>query len=559
MLNRSRYLYPLILVFFTGLIGQPAKAASSSEIIDGFSEFLIARANANLVAVYERRLKDDKNFQCYFPGTYEKIDSISLENLFNSRNYWENSLAADLEVLIYRAILVEAQQGLKILDRNQVIEALQNLEYEYEGKQYPLNVVMLDWPKPLRDQVNGFSFELANALDAIDEQRIFENVCQVRGKNKDELKTLIEPYLRAGEHLVIWSDHIARFGKNLRLPETGKRDLYCRLSGIDAADCTRARLDESGLLARILNTNDIEGVKRAARIAQRINEAYNALDALYERQLDAIDQVVLLLPLLETPSFPKGEIGRIQDLLWEAREMSREERKRAIVDIIVTIKRRAVADDPDTVRIADMLRALVEDKQSYTDRALVALELLDESVQFDPASFERLSKGVMFFVSIADAEDKDAVKNVLEAYTLPAVSFGEKRKLGTGFFISSYLGLSAADTRVHGSMEGKSNGGLFVPVGIEYNRGFAGGDSLSIMLSPIDMAYPVNLKLSGVEQNVDFDEIIAPSITVAYGFKDYPLNVGIGYQRGRRLADVGKTEERFLLFVTFDLPLFRLY
>ena len=90
-------------------------------------------------------------------------------------------------------------------------------------------------------------------------------------------------------------------------------------------------------------------------------------------------------------------------------------------------------------------------------------------------------------------------------------------------------------------------------------NGFAHGDSLSIMLSPIDMAYPVNLKLSGIEDDIEFDEIIAPSITLAYGFRNYPLNIGIGYQRGRKLADVGKSEERWLLFVSFDMPLFRIY
>ena len=172
---------------------------------------------------------------------------------------------------------------------------------------------------------------------------------------------------------------------------------------------------------------------------------------------------------------------------------------------------------------------------------------------------ERLRRSVMFFVSIADAEDKDAVKAILEAYTLPAVSYSEKRKQGDGFFISSYLGLGLADTDVHGSQQQASDGGLFVPVGLEYNYGRSDGASVSVMLSPIDMAYPVNLKLRGIEEDVEFDELIAPSLTVSYGFEDWPVNLGIGYQRGRRLADVDKTEEKWLLFLTFDMPLFRLY
>ena len=202
---------------------------------------------------------------------------------------------------------------------------------------------------------------------------------------------------------------------------------------------------------------------------------------------------------------------------------------------------------------------MIDDEQPYTDRALVALELLQDSEQFDDTRMERLRRSVMFFVSIADAEDKDAVKSILQAYTLPAVSYAEKRKLGDGFFISSYLGLGVADTDVHGSQQEASDDGLFVPIGIEYNFGRARGDSWSVMLSPIDMAYPVNLKLSGIEEDINFDELVAPSLTLAYGFREYPVNIGLGYQKGRKLDDVDKAEEKWLLFVTFDMPLFRIY
>ena len=62
----------MLIVILASLLLQPARAAES-DIVDGFTEFLVERANANLVAVFERRLKDDENFQCYFPNTYEKI------------------------------------------------------------------------------------------------------------------------------------------------------------------------------------------------------------------------------------------------------------------------------------------------------------------------------------------------------------------------------------------------------------------------------------------------------------------------------------------------------
>lgn len=561
----------LLILLLTGLFVQQGQAASSSDIVEGFSEFLIDRANTNLVYAFERRLKDDKTFQCYFPNTYGKIEKVRLENMFSSRDYWDNSLAVDLEVLIYRSIFVEAQQGLKILDRNKLIETVQLLRYEYQGpeekyngKLFPVNQIDITWPQPLKDQVNGFTSSLANALNKIESQQIFKDVCQLSQHNKDELKKLLRPYIEAGEELTQWANHVDKFGKNLRLSESKKQkqDLYCRLNGIADADCTLEEFDEAELSERILDKNSPEKFRKAARIAQRIQETFEALEALdtlRKQQLDTIDLVVLSLPLLENPSFPAMEIKSVQTLLRQAKELSKDKSKEAIVGALATIKQKTLAEDADVARIANHLRGIIDERQSYTDRALVVLELLETSEQFDSARIDRLRRSVMFFVSIADAEDKDTVKNILEVYTLPAVSFAEKRKQGDGFFISSYLGFGAADTEVHDSQEDETDNGLFVPVGIEYNHGFARGDSLSIMLSPIDMAYPINLKLSGIEDDVEFDEIMAPSLTLAYGFRKYPLNIGIGYQRGRKLADVGKSEERILLFVTFDMPLFRIY
>lgn len=536
-----------------------AVAATSKDIVDAFSEFLIDRANANLTAVFERRLKDDKNFQCYFPETYKKINSISLENLFAEKNYWDDSLGKDLRALIYRSILVEAQQGLGYLDRNKVIEAIQYFEYDYKGKTYPINVIPLDAPKDLREQINGFTFKLADALSKSENLVIYKNVCEVKENNKGELKNQIADYLSIGDDLVSWSEHVAKYGKNLRLTSEGKQKLYCSKHNISAADCANAHYDEAGLISDLLGSNDPEKIKKAVAIAKRIKQAYAAFTALDQKQLDTIDKAILLLPILESPKFTKTDIKKAQELLGKFKNLPGNERVELLTEVVAKIKQKAEPDDSDAQHIMDMLRVIIYDKEAYTDRALVALSLLKDSGIFDSASQERLSKSVIFFASIADAKDKEAVKAILKAYVLPPVSYAEKRKLGTGYFISSYFGVTASSTNVHHSSEEASKGGLFVPVGVEYNHGFSGGSSLSVMFSPFDFAYPINLKLKGITSNYDLKEVIAPSVTIAYGIKDYPLNVGVGYQRGRKLADVNKAETRILLFVSFDMPLFRLY
>lgn len=536
--------------------------AAQSDIVDGFAEFLVERANDNLVAVFERRLRDDENFQCYFPNTYDKVKKLRLESLFGSRDYWENSLAVDLEILIYRAIFVEAQQGLKKLDRNAFLEAMQFFAYEYENELYPLNEVRREWPRPLLDQVNGFSNNLADALNRIEAERIYADVCQVPATSKEALRVLLQPYMDAADDLVIWADHFDKYGKNLRLNDAAKRKVLCELNDIEPDRCEQAEIDNSELVKILLDNSNPEIYLEAARIARRIEQTFEALDELNrlrKRQQDTIDQVVLMLPSLENRNFTPAEIESTQASLRQVKAQAKEDREEALVDILATIKQRVPEQDADATRIAGQLRDLIQESQSYTDQALVVLELLEESGRFGSADIDRLRNSVMFFVSIADAEDKETVKGILELYTLPAVSYAEKRKPGGGFFISAYLGYAGADSDVHGSREKRLDSGLFVPVGIEYNHGLAGGDSLSVMLSPIDMAYPVNLKLRGIEEDVEFDELIAPALTLAYGFEEYPVNIGIGYQRGRRLDDVDKTEERWLLFVTFDMPLLRLY
>ena len=552
-------LFGLVIFSTFYLAASPANAASSEEIIDGFSEFIVDRANANAIAIFERRLKNDENFKCYFPNTYEKIDKINIEHLFASKNYWEHSLEKDLEALIFRSMLVEVQQGLKVIDRNEVIKALQYLDYEYQGQRFPIDRAMQEWPQPLKDQVNGFSLQLANSLNRIEGRVLYSNICELTSKNKDELKALIRPYLKSVDEFKGWVNHVSEYGKNLRLSAPGKQALFCKQQDIAPEDCAAAQYDEMAILDKLLKTNDLEQVKKAIAIARRIKQADTAFDEPDRRKAEVIDRIVVLLPSLKNKNFSDADIESARKRLTEAKDLIKARQNDVMVSVVATIKQKVDRADADAKRIISMLYGITEDRQSHTDRALVALELLEGSDFFSAASHERLSRSVMFFASISDAEDKDVVKNILQAYALPAVSFAEKRKLGEGFFITSYLGFAGADADTSNSANKALNSGLFAPVGLEYNYGRSSGNSWSVMFSPIDMAYPVNLKLKGIDENVDFDDIVAPSLTIAYGFEDYPVNIGIGYQRGRKLNDVSESEERILFFISFDMPLFRMY
>ena len=585
--------FALLMLFCQNVI-----AATSKDIIDGFSEFLIERANSNLVAIFERRLKNNEKFQCYFPNTHEKIDHISLENLFASKSYWESGLEADLEVLIYRSLYLETRESLKffnrtdvreLLNNNKAIEIMQLFEYEKGNDRYSIHAIDTSLTKPLRVEINGFS-ALGNSLKAVKEidSKFFQTeICGDIDLQTKDYKDKFRLFADAAEELIVWIDHIQQYGSGLKLSEAGKQKLVCNQKSLNKAQCSTLEIDDKAIITDLFNLNFPVELNTAKATAKRISHAYQVLQQFVEKEKETIDEIGLLISTLQNEGFDKSSIKQIKEMLKLAKELTSEDaltdkqavkakrlveldddttdakmvRKQLMVDVMARTKPAVNVEDPEAKKAFELLREFIDGKslQSYTDRALVSLELLEDSSAFNTSSFGRLRNSVMFFASIADASDKEGVKAILTAYTLPPVSYAEKRKQGAGVFVSAYLGISAADFDDQGSNEEASGSGMFAPVGLEWNYGTDDGGSWSIMLSPIDMGFPINLKLNGIEDEVELDELVAPSITFAYGFADYPLNLGIGYQRGRTLDDVEEAEEGFLLFLSFDMPLLQFF
>ena len=584
----------VLLLFCQNLL-----AATSKDIVDGFSEFLIERANANLVAIFERRLKNDERFQCYFPNTHEKIDHISLENLFSSKSYWESGLEADLEVLIYRSMYLETRNSLaffnkpeirRYLNTDKAIEIMQLFDYQKDGGERH-NILFLEegLDQTLKDEINGFS-SLSNSLAAVktvDTKFFKTEICGEIKLQAEHYREKFKLFADAAKELVIWINHVQQYGSGLKLSARGKEKLVCDKKSLSAAQCASLEIDDRAVITDLFNLNFPVELESAKATALRISHAYEVLQTFVEKEKETIDEIVLLISTLKNEGLDKNALKRIKEILKLAKELTDEEkltdrqarevkkyielndentqakvvRKHLMVEVMASTKPKVDTKDTEAKKAFELLRSFIDGKslQSYTDRALVSLELLEDSRDFDTSKFGRLRNSVMFFASIADASDKEGVKAILTAYTLPPVSYAEKRKQGAGFFVSAYLGMAAADFDERDSTEEASGSGLFAPVGLEWNYGTDDGGSWSIMLSPIDMGYPVNLKLNGIEEDVELDELVAPSITFAYGFADYPINLGIGYQRGRTLEDVEKAEEGVLVFLSFDMPLLQLF
>lgn len=195
-------------------------------------------------------------------------------------------------------------------------------------------------------------------------------------------------------------------------------------------------------------------------------------------------------------------------------------------------------------------------QESYTGKVKVLLDKLDKSNDLDTTEMKKLSRAALFFAAISDSKSGDEVKVVLQAYTLQPVSYYTKRETGTHVNITAYLGLARGFYEKN--IEPDEPLSIFSPIGLEVSQGLNNGGSWSLMLSPFDFGYPITQQLNGNEENSNFNDILAPSLTMSYGFKDLPLTIGAGYQQGRYITSLNKTEKRWLLFFAFDMPLFNL-
>ncbi|MCK9418239.1 MAG: hypothetical protein M0R70_02535 [Nitrospirae bacterium] len=196
-----------------------------------------------------------------------------------------------------------------------------------------------------------------------------------------------------------------------------------------------------------------------------------------------------------------------------------------------------------------------------TAKAIIATNFLEKSKSIaDKKASETFKEHVLFFAELSDAESSGQAKEVLNAYMLPPVSFAVKReKYRNHILISSYLGYLFGEVRNSQDFGDKDKHGIYAPIGLEYSHGFGCGSSMSFMIAPFDFGNPINLKLNGINKNVDLNEIVAPSFLVSYDVAKYPLSIGVAYQKGRKSETTSATEERLFLFVGFDMPLFTLY
>jgi hypothetical protein len=238
----------------------------------------------------------------------------------------------------------------------------------------------------------------------------------------------------------------------------------------------------------------------------------------------------------------------------------REQLLQTMVQSVTTDMNSSAATALGTVATLTSYADQIAAAKGNTAKVIVAIGQLKRSGAVDDDQvIETFKRHILFFAELADSDSPAQVKEILEEYTLPPVSFAAKReKYKNHVLVSSYLGV-AYGKATHSPTAANNNDGVYAPIGVEASRGLRGGGSLSLMLAPVDFGYPISLKLNGVTSAVKMSDVVAPSVALTYGIAKYPVSVGIAYQKGRRDDLTGKVETRTLLFVSFDLPLLSLF
>jgi len=579
----SRLIYS---IFLLSLSFHLTAASKTTERINGVAEFLIDRANDNYLYIFQRKIQKNETLSCYFPTTFENLTvggSTSLKRLLTSRDLWKESIQNDLEFLTIRSLAVEIESTLNVSEASvkiasSALDFIDLFQLDINGERYNLNVIDLTADQNIQGRINGFTYGLGQVVSDLNEFRRYQKLCPAPTINIDEFKRQFDSLRHLNDNLNDWVEHIEVNAADLRIKDSvanGSWQAVCEKLNVSGSDCfdgtSTIKAFKQNKLKELIDPN----------IIRNINIIKEAVDGIRNNKEQIINSAIRnavcqKLEIADSQCTDKNTVIETVNEIVNADSVSNT--GRIDTELLEKIK-----------MISQVAALLPSSNEDVTSQVFQALKRLKSQIQIELTakynelesnlgvedvlaqkqqelksrleSFDKLSRHILFFASVADASTASEVISILASYTLPSVSFFEKREEGNHFMVTSYLGVSY-NLDEEGQTE-KSNNGLFVPIGLEYSRGVNWFDgnirSASVMFSPVDFGHPINLKLNNIEEDFELDEIIAPSIAFSLGLEDYPLNFGIGYQKGRQLTASSETENRVILFFAFDMPLLSLY
>ena len=172
-------------------------------------------------------------------------------------------------------------------------------------------------------------------------------------------------------------------------------------------------------------------------------------------------------------------------------------------------------------------------------------------------NFAKVKSYLLFFVSLADAKTSNQVTLIMQNFMLQPVSFGEIRN-NFHISISSYVGLySSITTPNHYEDAGTA---IYAPIGVQVSWPIGWIDccmqSLGIMISPVDFGYPLSMKFKGSDNTATWNDVLNPSISIAFGAKKLPVNWGLAFQHVNQNIYNPNPGTRAMFFLSLDMPLY---
>ena len=553
-------IFSAIAVWICIAVATPAfatdPATATSERIKGVSQFLLNRAEDNFLYVFERKIENNKLFECYFPNTHYYVSSSDLKTLLTGgKEVWKDNVELDLQALLQFYIIAQLNMNnitnrdiFTLVEKNLKKALTEGLAVKLDDVIVKVDSDMLDLDKKieLKNLLMEYKQMLENLLVKIDELSI--TISSINSINGDEAVDASEDAKRC------YNTPKWRTAK-----ENPWRPAYIQLKEIAK--------EGKILFSRIYGDNKDKLLKFADP-----EKRLNLIQAIKDK-LSASWWLVMIENQLKQKLATNTQVfnQHIKTILDVANS-----RSSAVVKFIELEK--VFKQVEDSYISASPINPVDKYFLDYFGRdrtqIIIQAEIENQSIAKDKTSapylfdtesaeYQKMRKYVIFFAQLSDAEDADEVQAILKSVTLPSVSFGLKRQPDEyHVLLSSYLGVTISESE---SQQNNFFGTLMAPIGLEWSRGCESGSSFicpskgsfSLMIAPIDLSYPINLELKEVEESVELDDIYVLGIYAAWGLKDLPITVGAGWQRGRSLVtDSDEDEDRVLMFIAFDMPLF---
>lgn len=512
----------LICVFFNA----PSFAVDNSEgLVDarirGVAQFLLDRAQDNFLYILGQNIVKHEKFKDHFPNTHYFIKVGDLKLLLKSnRKIWSDIVERDLRQMIEKYVI------LKVGVNTTVTKLQENLK------------------GAILEQHIGVKLEKY--------KKTLDNNHNLNPKIKHEMRRKLTQYEFMLDKL------------NRRISDLHKININeCKIVN-EADSSNKSSSDWSTFTQKCwmeyLNTlSDIGdlGKKLFSGLRSEIeNASFSEADLIYDHGLWEY-------------------VKERNNISWWTLELIRESHNgdiEKLINIKKEIVRLASSDLPLNLiflKFEKLSRVSNKSNSTVTSEKILGM---DENSR----KYKRFRKYVLFFTQLTDAETPDQVESLLLEMTVPPASFGIKREAGEHHLMfSGYLGFLGGTTySTKGETDFDSEGGYFgitAPLGFEWSYGChpskdkginwcsESESSFNIMISPIDLFHPINVILTDNDDNVKLDDIIAPGLFISRGVKGYPVTYGFGIQQGKAIRADTELENRYFLFVAFEIPMFVLH